>query len=75
MLLTQKRSLFVNTNLTTLVLLVDNGSLKVGLVVGFLLYIHHTCMLFLLLHSLFETLNISVVSDMCMHTRYFPSCH
>ena len=27
MLLTQKRSLFVNTNLTTLVLLVDNGSL------------------------------------------------
>ena len=28
MLLTQKRLLFVNTNLTTLVLLVDNGSLK-----------------------------------------------
>ena len=28
MLLTLKRSLFVNTNLTTLVLLVDNGSLN-----------------------------------------------
>ena len=30
MFIAQKRSLFVNTNLTTLVLLVDNGSLKVA---------------------------------------------
>ena len=39
--LTQKRSLFVNTNLTTLVLLVDNGSLRLLLVSSLLTCASH----------------------------------